>query len=57
MTEDEKKQLEADRRHKEETAQLRLEDYQLAYAIDILRGLLPRGGDARKRSGAGPAAA
>ncbi len=39
LTEDEKKILEEDRRHKEETARLREEDYQLSYAIDILRGM------------------
>ena len=39
LTEDEKKTLEEDRKHQEETARLRAEDYQLAYAIDILRGM------------------
>ncbi|MDP4891864.1 S41 family peptidase [Cypionkella sp.] len=39
MSEDEKKQLEEDRARTEEAAKLRDEDYQLAYAIDILRGL------------------
>ena len=39
MTEEEKKQLEEDRARTEEAAKLRDEDYQLAYAIDILRGL------------------
>ena len=39
LTEDEKKILEEDKRHKEETARLREEDYQLSYAIDILRGM------------------
>ena len=39
MTEDEKKQLEEDRARVEEAAKLRDEDYQLAYAVDILRGL------------------
>jgi carboxyl-terminal processing protease len=39
MTEDEKKQMEEDRARTEEAAKLRDEDYQLAYAIDILRGL------------------
>ena len=38
-TPDEKKILEEDRKHKEETAKLRAEDYQLSYAIDILRGM------------------
>jgi carboxyl-terminal processing protease len=39
LTEDEKKILEEDRQRKEATARLREEDYQLSYAIDILRGL------------------
>lgn len=39
MTEDEKKQLEDDFAKAEEAAKLREEDYQLAYAIDILKGL------------------
>ena len=39
LTDDEKKILEEDRLHKEETARLRAEDYQLTYAIDILRGM------------------
>ncbi|MFO1106970.1 MAG: S41 family peptidase [Amaricoccus sp.] len=39
LTEDEKKQLEADKQHQEDTAKLRAEDYQLSYAIDMLRGM------------------
>lgn len=39
MTEDEKKQYEADLARAEETAKLRKEDYQLAYAVDIIKGL------------------
>jgi carboxyl-terminal processing protease len=39
MTEDERKQLEDDRARAEEAAKLREDDYQLAYAIDILKGL------------------
>jgi carboxyl-terminal processing protease len=39
MTEDERKLLEEERARIEETAALRDEDYQLAYAADILRGL------------------
>ena len=39
ITEDERRQLEEERRIVEETARLREEDYQLAYALDILRGL------------------
>ncbi|MDO8310704.1 MAG: S41 family peptidase, partial [Sideroxyarcus sp.] len=39
MTEDEKKQLEEERALAEEAAKLRDEDYQLAYAVDVLKGL------------------
>lgn len=39
MTEDEKKQLEDERAVEEEAAKLRDEDYQLAYAVDVLKGL------------------
>ena len=39
LSEDEVRQIEEDRRKAEETAELREEDYQLAYAIDILKGL------------------
>ena len=39
LTEDERRQIEADRAKAEEAAQLREDDYQLAYAIDILKGL------------------
>ena len=39
MTDEEKVQLEADRARTEEAAKLREDDYQLAYAVDILRGL------------------
>jgi carboxyl-terminal processing protease len=39
LTDAEREQLEADRARAEQTAALREEDYQLAYAIDILRGL------------------
>ena len=39
MSEDERKLLEEERARTEETAELRDEDYQLAYAVDILRGL------------------
>lgn len=46
MTEDEKKQAEEERTKAEEAAKLRLEDYQLAYAIDILKGLSVMGADA-----------
>ncbi len=39
LTEDEIRQIEEDRARAETAAQLREEDYQLAYAIDILKGL------------------
>ena len=39
MTEDEKRMLEEEQQKAEEAAKLRDEDYQLAYAIDILKGL------------------
>lgn len=39
MTEDERKMLEEERARAEESAKLRDEDYQLAYAVDILKGL------------------
>ena len=39
MSEDERRMMEEEARRAEETARLRAEDYQLAYALDILRGL------------------
>ena len=39
LTEDEKKQLETERKAQERVAKLRNDDYQLAYALDVLRGL------------------
>jgi carboxyl-terminal processing protease len=39
LTEEERRLLEEDRARAEQTAALRQEDYQMAYAIDILRGL------------------
>lgn len=39
LTEDERKLLEAERAEQEATAKLRDEDYQLAYALDVLKGL------------------
>jgi carboxyl-terminal processing protease len=39
MTEDEQRLLEEERTKVEETAKLRDEDYQLAYAVDIIKGL------------------
>jgi len=44
ISEEEKRQLEAELRRAEETAKLRKEDYQLAYAVDILRGIAVMGG-------------
>ncbi|MDJ0629801.1 MAG: S41 family peptidase [Rhodobacter sp.] len=45
LTEDERRQIEADRAAAEAAAQLREDDYQLAYAIDILKGLSALGPD------------
>ena len=39
MTDDERKQLQEEQHQAEMAAKLRVEDYQLAYAIDILKGL------------------
>ncbi|GGH43094.1 PDZ domain-containing protein [Frigidibacter albus] len=39
MTEDEKRLLEEEQTKAEEAAKLRVEDYQMAYALDILKGL------------------
>ena len=39
MTEDEKKLYQEEQTRAEEAAKLRDEDYQLAYAVDILKGL------------------
>ena len=39
MSDEERRQLEDERREAEEVSRLRDEDYQLAYALDILRGL------------------
>jgi carboxyl-terminal processing protease len=46
LSEDEVRQIEEDRERAEEAAQLREQDYQLAYAIDILKGLSALGPDA-----------
>ncbi len=43
LSEDERRQIEADRAAAEEAAKLRESDYQLAYAIDLLRGLTALG--------------
>jgi len=45
LTEDERRQIEEERKKAEEAAKLREEDYQLAYAIDILTGLAALGTD------------
>src|SRR5690606_23179685 len=39
LTEDEQNQLEAERTRHEKTAELRAEDFQLAYALDLLAGM------------------
>ena len=39
LTEDQRKQIEEERAAAEEAAKLRDQDFQLAYAIDILKGL------------------
>jgi carboxyl-terminal processing protease len=46
LTEDEIRQIEEDRARAEDSAQLREQDYQLAYAIDILKGLSALGPEA-----------
>jgi carboxyl-terminal processing protease len=46
LSEDEVRQMEEDRERAETAAQLREQDYQLAYAIDILKGLSALGPDA-----------
>ncbi|MFO7759576.1 MAG: S41 family peptidase [Roseovarius sp.] len=43
LSEDEQRQMEEDEAKAEESAKLREEDYQLAYAVDILRGLTVMG--------------
>ena len=43
LTDDQIKQIEEDRAKAEKAAELREEDYQLAYAIDILKGLTALG--------------
>ncbi|MBS1302388.1 S41 family peptidase [Loktanella sp. SALINAS62] len=45
LTDDEIEQIEEDRARAEAAAQLREDDYQLAYAIDILKGLQALGGE------------
>ena len=48
LSEDEIKQIEEERKRAEEVAKLREEDYQLAYAVDILRGLAVMGGNGQE---------
>ncbi len=43
LTEDERRQVEEERAAADKAAELRVEDYQLAYAIDILKGLAALG--------------
>jgi len=50
LSEDERNQIEADRARAEEAAELRTDDYQLAYAIDILKGLSALGPDSQGAS-------
>ena len=54
LSEDEIRQIEADREKAESAARLREEDYQLAYAIDILKGLSALGPDVRSAAGEPP---
>ncbi|QFS81317.1 putative CtpA-like serine protease [Roseivivax sp. THAF40] len=57
LSEDELRQIEEDREKAETAAALREEDYQLAYAIDILKGLSALGPEVQALSqGAAPAA-
>lgn len=44
VTDDERRQIEEEERAAEDVARLRREDYQLAYALDILRGLAAMNG-------------
>ncbi len=54
LSEDQKAQIEADRAKAEESADLRKEDYQLAYAIDILKGLSALGSEYAATVGEAP---
>ena len=47
LSEDERRQIEEERARAEAAAELRKEDYQLAYAIDILKGLSALGPEVR----------
>ncbi|QPM91093.1 S41 family peptidase [Pseudooceanicola algae] len=53
LSEDEIRQIEEERAKADEAAQLRDEDYQLAYAIDILKGLSALGPQYRLEAAAG----
>ncbi len=55
LSEDEIRQIEEEREKAEKAAELRDEDYQLAYAIDILRGLAALGPEYRTTVMAAPA--
>jgi carboxyl-terminal processing protease len=48
LSEDERRQIEEDRERAEKAAKLRDDDYQLAYAIDILKGLSALGPELAK---------
>ncbi|MET4129340.1 S41 family peptidase [Roseovarius sp. MBR-6] len=48
LSEDEIRQIEEERKRAEDVAKLREEDYQLAYAVDILRGLAVMGGNGQE---------
>ena len=39
LTEDERRQIEEEREAAEEAALLRVEDFQLSYAVDLIKGL------------------
>ena len=56
LSEDQKAQIEADRAKADELAELRKEDYQLAYAIDILKGLSALGSEYAATVGEAPLA-
>ncbi|MFC3057430.1 S41 family peptidase [Paenirhodobacter populi] len=54
MTEEEKQQYKADQEKAEAAAKLRQDDYQLAYAIDILKGMVVLGQDVPTNTAAVP---
>lgn len=54
MTEDEKKQYKEDQEKAEATAKLRQDDYQLAYAIDIIKGMSVLGKDTTDAAATAP---